>query len=77
MKVKYGADPLERIFAVAECCTQVELANFFGVKQSSISDAKRRKTIPSRWLIKLLRLKGVNPEWVITGRGARFLVPKD
>lgn len=60
---------LERFFKAAECRTQLELADFLGIKQSSISDAKKRKSIPSDWLLILWRKKGINPDWILTGQG--------
>ncbi len=51
---------LQRVFTATGCRTQVELADMLGVKQSSISDAKKRKVIPAEWLVKLLRLKGIS-----------------
>jgi len=66
---------LDRVFETAECKTQVELAELFEIRQSSISDAKRRKSIPAEWLIKLLRLKGINPDWILTGEGPKYLQP--
>lgn len=67
--------PLTRIFEAAECHTQVELAALLGIRQSSISDAKRRNAIPAEWLVKLLRLKRINPEWILTGLGPKCLGP--
>ena len=67
----------DRVFEAVGCQTQVELAEVFEIRQSSISDAKRRNSIPSDWLFKLLRLRQINPEWVLTGQGSRFLVPSD
>ncbi|MBS5454132.1 MULTISPECIES: helix-turn-helix domain-containing protein [Bilophila] len=64
---------LQRFFEAAECRTQAELAEFLGIKQSSISDAKRRKTIPPDWLLTALRKKGIRPDWILTGQGARML----
>ncbi len=66
---------IRRIHSASETRTQVELADFLGIRQSSISDAKRRKAIPKEWLVTLLRLRGINPEWVLTGEGARLLQP--
>ena len=54
---------LQRFFKAVECRTQAELAEFLGIKQSSISDAKKRKT----------RKKGIRPDWILTGQGARML----
>ncbi len=68
---------LARVFEAAECRTQVELAEFMGIRQSSISDAKRRGSIPAEWLIKILRIKQVNPDWILNGEGPRLLQPSE
>ena len=67
------ADQMERIRLITGKRTQTELADLLGVKQSSVSDAKRRGKIPSSWLVVLMRYKGANPEWVLTGRGPTFV----
>ena len=54
-----------RIHSVTNTKTQVELAKFLGIRQSSISDAKKRRAIPAEWLIKLLKYKSTNPDWVL------------
>lgn len=64
---------LSRASEAAGCRTQFELADFLGVRRASISDAKRRGSIPSEWLLTLLRKKRINPAWVLTGEGSRFL----
>lgn len=66
---------LDRVFQLTGSSTQVDLADLLRIKQSSISDAKKRNAIPAEWLIKLLRLKGVNPEWILTGLGPKKLGP--
>ena len=63
---------MERIKLVTGKRTQVELADFLGIRQSSVSDAKRRGKIPSAWLVILMRIKNVNPEWILTGNGPCF-----
>lgn len=68
-----NSTPLTRVFEAANCRTQEELAGLLGIRQSAVSDAKRRKSVPSEWLVCLFRLRGVNPEWVLTGCGPRFL----
>ena len=65
------AAAMERIRA------QRELGRFLGINQSAISDAKRRGTIPAEWLLTLLRGKGINPDWILTGKGARRLRPAE
>ncbi len=66
-----------RVFEAAECKTQVELAAFLEIRQSSIADAKRRKNIPAEWRVKLFEKKRINPDWILSGEGSRYLVPAD
>lgn len=65
----------KRIFEAAECSTQVQLAEVLEVRQSSVSDVKRRKAVPAEWLLKLFEKKRINPEWVRMGTGAKYLKP--
>ena len=67
----------KRVFEAAECRTQIQLAEFLNIRQSSISDAKRRKSIPAEWRMKLFEKKRINPEWILSGEGAQYLVPAD
>lgn len=67
----------KRVFDAAECRTQTELAAILNIRQSSISDAKKRKRIPADWRVKLFEKKRINPEWILYGEGAKYLVPAD
>lgn len=62
-----------RLLSVTNARTQVELADILGIRQSSISDAKRRGEIPDGWLIKVLETYAVSPTWVKTGEGPQYL----
>lgn len=53
--------------------TQVEVAAALGIRQSSVSDAKRRGAIPADWQIKLLESHGLHPVWVRTGAGPKLV----
>lgn len=64
---------MDRIRLVTQTRTQVELANFLGIRQSSVSNAKRRGTIPADWLLTILRIRNVHPEWILTGEGHCYL----
>ena len=64
-----------RLMEATNCSSQIDLADFLGIRQSSISDAKRRGIIPADWLIKLLSLRGINPEWIQNGTEPKVLVP--
>ena len=61
-----------RLLKAAECQSQIELANFLGTRQSLISDAKRRGTIPVDWLAFLQKTKGIRPEWILSGTPPQY-----
>ena len=59
----------ERIKIATKTRTQMEVAEMLGIRQSSISDAKRRNSIPSDWCMTLFERFGLNPDWVKKGTG--------
>lgn len=68
----------KRILDALAIRTQVELAEQLNIKQSSISDALHRaETIPASWLVSLLEKDGLNPTWIKTGCGAKYLQPSN
>lgn len=66
-------DAIERIKKSTGARTQVDLANILGIRQSSISDAKRRQSVPAEWLLKLYRTHGLNPDWILEGVDPQYL----
>lgn len=62
---------MARIKDVTGASTQVQLAEVLEVRQSSISDAKRRASIPPEWLLKLQRSHKIFADWFLTGEGPR------
>ena len=73
-KAKRFEGAMERIKDVFGVRTQVQLAEKIGVRQSSISDAKRRCSIPADWLLTIWRQTGYSPDWIMDGDecGHRF-----
>lgn len=63
-----------RMLEVTGCRTQDDLAKYFGIRQCSISDAKRRGAVPPDWRLALLEKKSINPAWILTGQGEKYLV---
>lgn len=63
----------ERIKFATKTRTQVELAEVLEIRQSSISDAKRRNSVPSDWYMKLFEQFGLNPDWLKKGSGPMYL----
>ena len=57
----------KRIIEAAGCRTHADLAAVLEVRRSSVSDAKRRKSIPSGWFLKLFEKRRISPEWLRTG----------
>lgn len=66
---------LERIKKATGARTQVELASILSIRQSSISDAKRRNSVPADWYLKLYRSHGLNPDWLSDGIEPMYLKP--
>lgn len=63
----------ERIKKATNTRTQMELADLLSIRQSSVSDAKRRKSIPADWVMKLFEQFGLNPDWLKHGSGPMYL----
>ena len=63
----------DRIKLATNTKTQVELAEVLGIRQSSISDAKRRNSVPADWYMKLFEKFGLNPDWLKKEAGPVYL----
>ncbi len=63
----------ERIKFATNTKTQVEIAELLEIRQSSISDAKRRNSVPAEWVMKLFEKFGLNPDWIKQGVGPMYL----
>lgn len=66
-------EAFDRIKKATGMRTQVEIAKLLDIRQSSISDAKRRQSIPDSWLIKLYQIYNLNPNWLLDGEEPQFL----
>jgi hypothetical protein len=66
-------EAFDRIKKATGMRTQVEIAKMLDIRQSSISDAKRRQSIPDSWLIKLFQIYNLNPNWLLDGEAPQFL----
>ena len=65
----------QRICDTLDVHTQIGLATALGIRQAEVSDARRRQIVPAGWLLTLLAQGGINPHWLLTGTGAKYLVP--
>lgn len=66
-----------RVQEVTGTRTQIELAEILGIRQSSISDANRRQSVPDSWLLLLLEKYSTNPAWVRTGAAPQYMIATD
>ncbi|MFK4764267.1 S24 family peptidase [Desulfobaculum sp. SPO524] len=68
-----AAHVIARIIEALGIGTQSALARELGVSRGAISDAKSKNKVPAEWLLKLFRTHSLNPFWLETGHGAKFL----
>lgn len=68
-----GFERIAMAIKTRENFTQQELAAILGIRQSSVSDAKRRGVIPGEWAIKLFRDFRLNPLWIYEGLAPKFV----
>lgn len=66
-------DIFQRFLQVTGTGTQQELADVLGIKQSTISESKKRNTVPPGWFLTLFEKRGVNPDWLKQGKGPMLL----
>ena len=52
-----------------------KIALDLGVHRSSITQARKRGSIPDKWILQLFRKHGLNPDWLEHGTGPQFLSP--
>lgn len=73
---RYAVTPaLERLREAAGCEDRRALARWFRAREWDVDEAESRGVIPAEWLLDIFLIKGVNPNWILTGRGSRYLHP--
>ena len=66
---------LKRVYEATGIASQTELASALNINRSAITQARKKDSIPDKWILKLYRTFGLNPDWVETGSGPTFLKP--
>lgn len=64
-----------RILKATGCARQEELAETLGIRQSFITDCHRRGEFSPEVLLALVERCSLNPHWVRTGRGQKYILP--
>lgn len=70
---QFFEETFQRIQTVTGLRTQQELASLLEIRQSGISDAKNRNSIPPDWVLTLFNKLGVSPDWILQGVGPIYL----
>jgi len=68
---------LQRAFDATGAESQNELASVLSINRSAITQARNKNAVPAKWLLKLYRRYGLNPDWLETGDGRTFLKQAD
>ncbi|MBN1471129.1 MAG: helix-turn-helix transcriptional regulator [Syntrophaceae bacterium] len=63
---------LKRVFEATGITSQTELASALNINRSAITQARKKDSIPDRWILQLYRSFGLNPDWIETGSGRIF-----
>jgi phage repressor protein C with HTH and peptisase S24 domain len=64
---------LQRVFQATGLTSQTELASVLKVNRSAITQARKKNSIPDKWILQLYKTYGLNPDWVETGSGQTFI----
>ena len=68
---------LKRIFEATGIGSQTELASALNINRSAITQARKKNSIPDKWILQLFRYYGLNPDWVEKGKGPTFFKPQE
>jgi phage repressor protein C with HTH and peptisase S24 domain len=64
---------LQRVFQTTGVTSQTELASVLKINRSAITQARKKNSIPDKWILQLYKTYGLNPDWVETGSGQTFI----
>lgn len=64
---------LQRVFQATGITSQTELASVLKINRSAITQARKKNSIPDKWILQLYKTFGLNPDWVETGSGQTFI----
>jgi len=73
MSITRFEDFTQRVCGAIGFRYQNELASALGINPSAITQARKKDTIPDKWILQLYRKYGLNPNWVERGIGPTFI----
>ena len=63
---------LKRIYNTTGISSQNELTSALSINRAVITQARKKDSIPDKWILQLYRSFGMSPDWVKTGAGHIF-----
>jgi phage repressor protein C with HTH and peptisase S24 domain len=66
---------LQRVYSSTGIHSQTELASILQINRSAITQARKKNSVPAKWVLQLFRTFGLNPDWLETGDGRQYLRP--
>jgi len=63
----------KRISDTTGIVSQTQLASILKVNRSAITQAKKKDSIPPKWILQLSRKFGLHPDWIEKGIGKKFI----
>ena len=64
---------IKRVFHATGISSQSELAKELEINRSGITHARNNNKIPDKWIVKLYKNFGFNPQWLESGIGKTFI----
>jgi len=68
---------IRRAFEALQISSQNKLAIILGINRAGITQAKKKGTVPEKWILELYRKYGINPDWIETGKGKMVIAERD
>ena len=68
---------IRRAFEALQISSQNKLAILLGINRAGITQAKKKGTVPEKWILELYRQYGINPDWIETGQGKMVIAERD
>ena len=69
MKGARYSETVDRLLAATKSKTETDLAAALGVKPQSVSQAKKKDSIPAQWFVRVALKYGVSVDWLVAGHG--------
>ena len=67
---------IRRAFEALKISSQNRLAILLGINRAGITQAKKKGSVPDKWILTLYRNYGINPDWIETGKGKMFIAER-